>query len=192
MRVLETEIPGVLIVEPQLFGDARGSFVETHRQETYAAAGIAPEGFVQDNLSLSRGGVLRGLHYQWPNPQGKLVQVLTGEVFDVAIDIRVGSPTYGKWIGAQLSGENRRQLYVPPGFAHGFAVLSESALFAYKCTAYYDPSADRGVAWDDPEIAIAWPIAAPELSAKDCAAPRLAEIPKEKLPIYVPPTGSRL
>ena len=184
MRVVETELPGVLIVEPQVFGDTRGFFIETHSQRRYADAGVAPQGFVQDNVSLSRKGVLRGLHYQYPNPQGKLIEVLSGEVFDIAADIRVGSPTFGKWVGVSLSGESHRQLYLPPGFAHGFAVMSESALFAYKCTTYYDAAADRAVAWDDPQLAIAWPIEAPELSAKDRAAPKLADIPKEHLPIY--------
>jgi dTDP-4-dehydrorhamnose 3,5-epimerase len=184
MRVVPTGIEGVAVVEPKVFGDARGFFLETHSQRRYAELKIAPEGFVQDNLSFSRKGVLRGLHYQLPNPQGKLIQVLEGEVFDVAADIRVGSPTFGKWVGLLLSGENHRQLYIPAGLAHGFAVLSESALFSYKCTAYYDPAADRGVAWNDPTLAIAWPIEAPELSEKDRAHGNLAEIPKENLPTY--------
>jgi dTDP-4-dehydrorhamnose 3,5-epimerase len=184
MRVVATELNGVMIVEPQVFGDARGFFLETHSQRRYAEAGVAPEGFVQDNVSFSRKGVLRGLHYQHPNPQGKLIEALSGEVFDVAADIRAGSPTFGKWVGVLLSGESHRQLYIPPGFAHGFAVLSESALFAYKCTTYYDAAADRAVAWNDPQLAIAWPLEAPELSAKDRAAPKLADIAREHLPIY--------
>jgi dTDP-4-dehydrorhamnose 3,5-epimerase len=191
MRVLETGLPGVVVVEPQVFGDARGFFLETHSQRRYAEAGIAPEGFVQSNLSSSRRGVLRGLHYQLPNPQGKLVEVVAGEVFDVAADIRRGSPTFGRWVGRTLSGEKHLQLYVPPGFAHGFVVLSETALFAYKCTRYYDPAADRGVAWDDPELAIAWPIADPELSGKDRAAPRLAAVAPDDLPAYAPDGGRR-
>jgi dTDP-4-dehydrorhamnose 3,5-epimerase len=186
MRVVETELEGVVVVEPQVFGDARGFFLETHSQRRYAEAGVAPEGFVQSNVSFSRRGVLRGLHYQLPNPQGKLVEALMGEVFDVAADIRPGSPTFGKWVGVLLSAESHRQLYVPPGLAHGFAVLSEHALFAYKCTAYYDPAADRAVAWNDPELAIAWPVEAPELSAKDRAAPRLAAIARGDLPPYAP------
>jgi len=191
MRVIETELPGVMLVEPRVFGDARGFFLESHSQGRYADAGIAPEGFVQDNVSSSRRGVLRGLHYQLPNSQGKLVHVLVGEVFDVAVDIRKGSPTFGKWIGVRLSDADHRQLYVPPGYAHGFAVLSDRALFTYKCTVYYDPAAEYAVAWDDPALAIAWPFDTPELSAKDRAAPPLAEIAVENLPIYAPTGGTR-
>ena len=182
MRVVKTELDGVVIIEPNVFGDTRGFFLETHSQRRYADFGIAPQGFVQDNLSFSKRGVLRGLHYQIPNPQGKLVQVLSGEVFDVAADIRVGSPTFGKWVGVSLVADTHMQLYIPPGFAHGFAVMSEHALFSYKCTTYYDPNSDRGVAWNDPDLAIAWPVTAPDLSAKDRAQPSLAEIPRDLLP----------
>jgi len=189
VKVVATELPGVLLIEPQVYGDARGFFMETHHQARYSSAGIAPEGFVQDNLSFSRRGVLRGLHFQQPRPQGKLVQALEGEVLDVAVDIRVGSPTFGSWIAETLSAENKRQLYIPPGFAHGFVVLSETALFAYKCTTLYDPRADAVIAWNDPQIGIDWPIAAPELSDKDRAAPTLAEIDPARLPIYAAHTG---
>ncbi|MEW6663478.1 MAG: dTDP-4-dehydrorhamnose 3,5-epimerase [Bacillota bacterium] len=183
MKVIETGLPGVVIIEPRVLGDARGFFMETWQQARYAAAGL-PEVFVQDNLSFSSHGTLRGLHYQHPYPQGKLVSVLQGEVFDVAVDIRVGSPTYGLWVGVTLSAENKRQLYIPPGFAHGFCVKSESALFAYKCTEFYHPEAEGGIIWNDPDIGIEWPVKAPLLSGKDGVYPRLREVPREKLPIY--------
>lgn len=191
MNVLTTSLPGVLIIEPQVFGDARGFFVETWQAERYAAAGLPP--FVQDNLSLSARGVLRGLHYQEPDAQGKLVQVLEGEVFDVAVDIRLGSATFGQWHGVTLSAENKRQFYVPAGFAHGFVVTSERALFAYKCSELYRPQHDHSLRWDDPDIGIAWPITTPALSAKDAAASLLADIPREELPSldrYPDPSGS--
>ncbi|MCU0835323.1 MAG: dTDP-4-dehydrorhamnose 3,5-epimerase [Chromatiaceae bacterium] len=182
MRVIETELPGVLIVEPRVFGDERGFFLETWQRERYAAAGIPP-GMVQDNQSLSRRGVLRGLHIQHPHAQGKLVQVFTGEVFDVAVDLRRGSPSFGRWVGVTLSGEDKRQLWVPPGFAHGFLVTSETALFAYKCSDYYHPETEFSLRWDDPEIGIRWPLdGPPELSTKDQEAPTLAEVPPERLP----------
>lgn len=180
MNILETPLPGVLIIEPKVFGDARGFFVETWQAERYAAAGLPA--FVQDNLSLSSQGVLRGLHYQEPEAQGKLVYVLQGEVFDVAVDIRLGSETFGNWHGLTLSAENKRQFYVPAGFAHGFVVTSETALFAYKCTELYHPQFDHSVRWDDPAIGVSWPVDAPVLSAKDIEAPRLAEIPRDELP----------
>ncbi|MBA3276938.1 MAG: dTDP-4-dehydrorhamnose 3,5-epimerase [Chloroflexia bacterium] len=180
MNILQTPLPGVLVIEPKVFGDSRGFFVETWQSERYAAAGLPA--FVQDNLSLSARGVLRGLHYQEPNAQGKLVQVLLGEVFDVAVDIRRGSATFGTWHGVTLSSENKRQFYVPAGFAHGFIVTSETALFAYKCTELYRPEHDHSLRWDDPDIGIAWPIDEPSLSAKDAEAPRLAEIPHDELP----------
>ncbi|RMG87623.1 MAG: dTDP-4-dehydrorhamnose 3,5-epimerase [Candidatus Dadabacteria bacterium] len=183
MRVVETELPGVLLVEPRVFGDERGYFLETYQARRYAEAGI-PGPFVQDNLSFSRRGVLRGLHYQHPHGQGKLVWVLQGEVFDVAVDIRRGSPFFGRWVGVRLSAENKRQLWIPPGFAHGFCVVSETALFAYKCTDYYAPEAEGTVRWDDPALAIDWPVADPVVSAKDAAGLRLAEIPPERLPAY--------
>lgn len=183
MNVIETRLPGVLIVEPKVFGDARGYFMESYQAQRYAEAGIAGP-FVQDNISFSRRGILRGLHVQNPNPQGKLVQVLQGEVFDVAVDIRVGSPTFGQWEGVVLSQENARQLYVPPGLAHGFLVTGETALFAYKCTDYYAPQAEISVLWNDPDIGIAWPRIEPQLSAKDAAGLRLADIDPARLPRY--------
>ncbi|MCA3749546.1 MAG: dTDP-4-dehydrorhamnose 3,5-epimerase [Rubrobacter sp.] len=183
MRVLETELPGVLVVEPQVFGDERGFFMESFNGRRYREAGL-PEGFVQDNLSFSRRGVLRGLHFQHPQGQGKLVSVLRGEVFDVAVDVRRGSPTFGRWTGLSLSEENKRQLYIPPGFAHGFVVLSEAALFFYKCTEYYAPECERTVLWSDPEIGIDWPVGEPVLSEKDRAAPALREMPPGHLPRY--------
>ena len=187
MRIIETDLPGCLVVEPRQFGDARGWFMEGWHRERYAGHGIGPD-FVQSNLSRSARGVLRGLHYQWPSPQGKLVSVLEGEVYDVAVDIRRGSPHYGRWTAAVLSEENRRQFWIPPGFAHGFVALSESALVSYLCTTTYDPEADAAVAWDDPQLAIDWPVAKPQLSAKDAAAPRLDDIIPERAPAY--PVGA--
>lgn len=183
MKVIQTKLPDVLILEPKSFGDARGFFMETWQQERYEAIGIK-EKFVQDNLSFSSRGVLRGLHYQNPNAQGKLVSVVQGEVFDVAVDIRVGSPTLGQWVGVNLSGENHRQLWVPPGFAHGFCVLSDTAYFTYKCTDVYTPSAEGGIMWNDPDIGIEWPIEDALLSEKDKVYPRLMDVPVEKLPRY--------
>lgn len=176
MNVVETELPGVLILEPKVFGDARGFFLESWNRQTMADNGLAMD-FVQDNHSRSARGVLRGLHYQLENPQGKLVRVTQGAVFDVAVDIRRSSPHFGKWVGVELSSENHRMLWIPPGFAHGFMVLSETADFLYKCTTLYHPPSDRSLRWNDPEIGIAWPSAAgaPLLSAKDEAAPLLAD-----------------
>lgn len=183
MKVIETAIPGVLVIEPQVWGDARGYFLETYRACVYAEHGIPP--LVQDNQSFSRRGVLRGLHVQHPHAQGKLVQVQAGEVFDVAVDIRRGSPTFGQWVGVTLSGENKRQFWIPPGLAHGFLVTGDSALFAYKNTDYYSPETEFSVRWDDPAIGIAWPLdGAPELSHKDRDAALLADIPAERLPGY--------
>ena len=153
MEVKKTAIDGAYIIEPKVFGDQRGFFLETYSQKRYQDAGI-PGIFVQDNLSLSRRGVLRGLHFQNPNAQGKLVSAPMGEVFDVAVDIRVNSPTFGKWVGVHLSGENKRQFWVPPGLAHGFVVLSETALFSYKCTQYYAPQDEHAIMWNDPDIGI--------------------------------------
>lgn len=182
MKVITTEIPGVLILEPKVFGDERGFFLETFHAKRYADAGI-PGPFVQDNYSRSVKGTLRGLHFQEPQPQGKLVQVVAGAVYDVAVDIRKGSPTFGKFVGVELSSENKRQFWVPPGFAHGFYVLSESADFQYKVTSLYAPEHDRGIAWNDPDLAIPWPLSGtPKLSAKDSAAPRLKDAPV--LPVY--------
>lgn len=183
MNVVETGLLGVLLVEPKVFGDARGYFLETYNKSRYHRAGITEE-FVQDNLSFSGKGVLRGLHFQNPNAQGKLVYVLQGEVFDVAVDIRMGSPQFGKWFGITLSAENKRQLYIPPGFAHAFQVTSETALFAYKCTALYDPNAERSIIWNDPDIGIRWPIQKPLLSGKDAAATTLAGADRSVLPVY--------
>lgn len=183
MKITSMSLPEVLLIEPGRFGDARGYFMETWHQERYAAAGIKLA-FVQDNLSRSAHGILRGLHLQHPNAQGKLVYVLEGEVFDVAVDVRVGSPNFGKWTGAHLSSEDHRQLWIPPGFAHGFCVTSETAMFAYKCTALYSVADELGVAWNDPALAISWPVAEPRLSAKDAALPRLAELDPARLPRY--------
>ena len=175
MKVVETSLPGVLIIEPKIFPDARGFFVETYNKDRYVNNGILPE-FVQDNLSFSTRGVLRGLHYQNPHAQGKLVYVLQGEVWDVAVDIRRDSPRFGQWTAVTLSSENKKQFYIPPGFAHGFCVLSETALFTYKCTDLYHPECDGGVRWDDPAIGIQWPISDPILSDKDRNLPLLGEL----------------
>jgi dTDP-4-dehydrorhamnose 3,5-epimerase len=183
VNVIETNLPGVLVVEPKVFGDERGFFMESWNGRRYEEAGLTGR-FVQDNLSYSAHGVLRGLHFQNPQPQGKLVSVLRGEVFDVAVDIRVGSPTFGRWTGATLSAENKRQFYVPEDFAHGFVVTSEVALFFYKCTDYYAPSSEKVVLWNDPDIGIEWPIDTPTLSERDRAAPPLREIPEGSLPRY--------
>lgn len=185
MKVHALDLPEVLLVEPVVHGDVRGFFVETYHVERYRKAGI-PWQFVQDNLSYSTHGILRGLHLQVPRAQGKLIQVFHGEVYDVAVDVRVGSPSFGRWVGFRLSGENKRQAFVPPGFAHGFAVVSEAALFAYKCTEVYDPSGELTVRWDDPDLAIDWPIASPRLSEKDASAPTLAEMDPARLPRYTP------
>ena len=181
--MITTDLPGVLILEPRVFADERGSFLETWSEDAYADAGL-PRRWVQDNLSSSTHGVLRGLHYQEPHPQGKLVWVVSGEVFDVAVDIRRGSPTFGRWTGATLSGENRRQFWVPEGFAHGFVVTGDHALFAYKCTDRYDRAAEGSVRWDDPAIGIDWPVANPTLSDKDAAAPLLSEIGSDRMPTF--------
>jgi dTDP-4-dehydrorhamnose 3,5-epimerase len=183
MKTTPMSLPEVLLVEPQRFGDARGYFLETWREERYAALGINLP-FVQDNLSRSARGILRGLHLQHPNDQGKLVYVIEGEVFDVAVDVRVGSPNFGKWTGVLLSSTDHRQLWIPPGFAHGFCVTSETALFAYKCTAAYAAASELGLAWNDPAVGISWPVADPQLSAKDKILPRLADIIPARLPRY--------
>jgi len=181
MKVETTPLDGVLIVEPDVFEDKRGFFLETFNRKRYAEAGI-DRAFVQDNLSFSTKGTLRGLHFQIGNPQAKLVQVVAGEVFDVAVDIRKGSPTFGKWTGTHLSGDNKVQFFIPEGFAHGFAVLSETALFVYKCSALYDPDDEGGIIWSDPEIAIDWPVTDPVVSEKDQRYPPLAELGPEQLP----------
>jgi dTDP-4-dehydrorhamnose 3,5-epimerase len=177
MKFTPTRIPEVVLIEPQLFGDHRGFFMETWQQRVFAEAGIDLP-FVQDNHSRSTRGILRGLHYQIRHPQGKLVRVISGEVFDVAVDIRKGSPTFGQWVGERLSADNRLMLWVPPGFAHGFYVLSEAAEFLYKCTDFYFPAHERSILWSDPDLAIDWPLLngeAPVLSAKDADAPCLHE-----------------
>ena len=185
MNIIQTDIPGVLIIEPRVFGDERGFFMETWQQRRYAEAGL-PEQFVQDNISFSRRGILRGLHYQHPQGQGKLVYVLQGEVYDVAVDIRADSPHFGRSVALTLSAENRRQFYIPPGFAHGFCVTSDTALFVYKCTEFYNPALEGCVRWNDPQVGIKWPISEPTLSDKDKAAALLKEIPKDRLPQYSP------
>ncbi|MEA4836646.1 MAG: dTDP-4-dehydrorhamnose 3,5-epimerase [Anaeromusa sp.] len=183
MKKIETDLQGVWIVEPKVFGDQRGFFYETWQQQRYADIGIKGT-FVQDNVSFSRKGVLRGLHYQQPHSQGKLVTVLQGEVFDVAVDIRVGSPQFGQWTGVVLSGENHRQLWIPEGFAHGFCVLSDTAYFSYKCTDVYAPDCEGGILWNDPDIGIKWPLEDVVLSDKDQIYPCLKEVSFEKLPKY--------
>ena len=183
MNVIETDLQGVLIIEPRVFGDERGFFLETYSAERYKAAGINLE-FVQDNHSRSSKGVLRGLHFQLNHPQGKLVRVVSGSVFDVAVDIRVGSPTFGKAAWVELSAENKRQFYVPPGFAHGFVVTSETADFEYKCTDYYHPEDEGAVLWSDAALEIPWPIDTPQLSPKDAVAKCLADIAPDQLPLY--------
>jgi dTDP-4-dehydrorhamnose 3,5-epimerase len=175
-----TPIPDVFVVEPRVFGDARGFFFESYNRKAFeAAVGGRSVEFVQDNHSSSSRGVLRGLHYQLPHPQGKLVRAVVGEVFDVAVDLRRGSPTFGRWVGEVLSAENKRQLWIPEGFAHGFLVLSEQAEFLYKTTDYWHPEAEQCIRWDDPEIGIQWPLdgVTPTVSAKDAAGKRFAEAP---------------
>ena len=178
MNVIDTALPGVKLIEPKLFGDDRGFFMESWNAQTFADNGLDLH-FVQDNHSRSAQGVLRGLHYQLQNPQGKLVRVTAGAVFDVAVDLRRSSAHFGRWVGYELSDANKRMLWVPPGFAHGFIVLSETADFLYKCTQLYDGSDDRGIRWNDPAIGIDWPLAGmrPQLSDKDAAAPLLADAP---------------
>ena len=185
MKVTALAIPEVKLISPEVRSDSRGFFLESYRDDRYAAAGVAGP-FVQDNQSFSRRGVLRGLHFQWPDHvQGKLVSVVHGAVWDVAVDIRRGSPTFGEWVGCELSAENHHQLWVPPGFAHGFVVLSETALFTYKCTAHYSPTDEVSIRWDDPSLRIDWPLqTAPVLSSSDAAAPCLASLPLERLPTH--------
>lgn len=174
MNVIQTAIPGLLILEPKVFGDARGFFLETFHAERYAASGIKGP-FVQDNWSRSAKNILRGLHFQNPNAQGKLVGVVRGAVFDVAVDVRVGSPTFGKWFGLELTEGNKKQLWIPPGFAHGFCSLADETDFFYKCTAFYSPESEKTILWNDPSIGIDWPVSSPILSPKDAQAPRLAD-----------------
>ncbi|WP_291440172.1 dTDP-4-dehydrorhamnose 3,5-epimerase [Desulfovibrio sp.] len=174
MEVVATPLAGVMLIKPKVWGDSRGYFVETWQQERYAAAGIDAS-FVQDNHSMSTYGILRGLHFQKSRPQGKLVSVSLGSVFDVAVDIRPGSPTFGQWYGVELTQDNQWQLWVPPGMAHGFAVTSHVAHFHYKCTDYYCPEDEGGIRWNDPDLAVAWPVAQPLLSDKDRHTPSWQE-----------------
>jgi len=186
MTVIETHLPGVVILQPDVHGDRRGFFVETFHESRFRDAGVS-EHFVQDNHSRSMGGVLRGLHYQLSDPQGKLVRVVRGQVFDVAVDVRLGSPTLGRWVSVTLDDESLQQLYVPPGFAHGFCVLSDQADLVYKCTRYYDPASEQGIVWDDPDLAIDWPLEQVILSPKDARLPTLAAQEESKLPRYSVP-----
>ncbi len=181
MNFIESPLPGVILIEPKVCADDRGFFMETYHMARFRAAGI-PAAFVQDNHSRSTRGVLRGLHYQEPRAQGKLVRCIRGALFDVAVDIRRGSPHFGKWYSIEISDENKRMLWIPPGFAHGFCAISEEADLVYKCTELYDARADRCILWNDPEIGIDWPLTEPLLSPKDAAAPRLSEV--ELLPEY--------
>lgn len=183
MKITPTDLPGVRLIEPTVFGDERGFFLESFHVQRYAEAGI-PGPFVQDNHSRSRQGVLRGLHYQLQHPQAKLVWVTRGEVFDVVVDIRHGSPTFGRSVSVMLTEDNHRRLYVPAGFAHGFCVLSDMADFLYKCDDFYHPEDEGGILWCDPDLAISWPVSAPLISPKDQCYPRLAEVPPAHLPLY--------
>jgi len=185
VKVIETTLPGCVVIEPAVFGDDRGFFFETWNAARFGELGL-PTKFVQSNVSSSAKGVLRGLHYQWPRPQGKLVSVLEGEVYDVAVDIRQGSPTFGRWEAVVLSAENKRQFWIPEGFAHGFAVLSERAIFSYLCTEVYLREFDAAVRWNDAELAVDWPVSAPSLSPKDEQAPFLKDIAGDRLPVYTP------
>ena len=181
MKIKATALEGVLIIEPDVFEDPRGFFMEIHQQNRYQVHGI-DRVFVQDNLSFSGKGTLRGLHFQVKQPQAKLVQAITGEIFDVAVDIRPGSKTFGKWTGVVISERKKQQVYIPEGFAHGFCVLSETAHFLYKCTQFYAPEDEGGIIWSDPDIAIRWPVKKPIVSAKDKQNPRLCDLASEQLP----------
>ena len=176
LNVIQTSVPGVLIIEPRVFSDDRGFFLETYNAARFREAGL-PEAFPQDNHSRSKRGVLRGLHYQEPNPQGKLVRCTRGAIYDVAVDIRVGSPTFAKWVGVELTPANQRMLWVPPGFAHGFCALEDDTDVLYKVTTLYDAKNDRSIVWNDPAIGIEWPVSEPLLAAKDANAPRLSDAP---------------
>jgi dTDP-4-dehydrorhamnose 3,5-epimerase len=182
MKLHETTLPGVFIIEPQIFSDHRGAFFESYNQNYHALLGVE-SGFVQDNISFSKANVLRGLHLQHPNAQGKLVSVLSGAVLDVAVDVRVGSPSFGRHAAVRLDSVNRRQLWIPRGFAHGFLVLSSEAVFFYKCDAPYSQADELSIRWNDPEIGIEWPVSEPLLSPKDAAAPLLPEL-SGRLPIF--------
>jgi dTDP-4-dehydrorhamnose 3,5-epimerase len=181
VKFVASELPEVIVIEPDVLRDRRGFFLETYHAGKYREGGIA-DAFVQDNHSRSAGGTVRGLHLQLRHPQGKLIRVIEGEIYDVAVDVRRGSPTFGKWVGVALSADNFRQCYIPKGFAHGFAVVSDVAQVEYKCTDVYDPASEIGIAWDDPAIGIKWPVSAPILSDRDRRHPRLSEI--ASLPAY--------
>jgi dTDP-4-dehydrorhamnose 3,5-epimerase len=181
LRVLETGLDGVVIIEPRVHGDERGYFQETWKASTYGRFGL-PVAFGQANVSRSVKGVLRGLHYQFHQPQGKLVSVMEGRIFDVAVDIRLGSASFGQWAGVELSAQNHRQFYIPEGFAHGFMVLSSTALFHYHCTTEYEPEFDAAIAWNDPDIAVKWPCEPESISAKDRIAPFLRDVSEDHLP----------
>ena len=183
LTFIETDLPGVLIIEPAVFKDSRGYFLETYQYDRYSANGLDAR-FVQDNHSHSIKGTLRGLHYQLKQPQGKLLYVIKGEILDVAVDIRKGAPSFGKWISVMLSVENKRQLYVPPGYAHGFYVLSEEADVVYKCTDFYAPNDEYGIIWNDPAIGIDWPEISPVLLDKDSKYKGLKDIPEVNFPLY--------
>ena len=183
MKVSEASLKGVFIIEPDVFSDKRGFFLETFHQQRYGQSGIDPV-FVQDNISYSTRGTLRGLHYQHPHEQAKLVQVLEGEIFDVAVDIRHGSPTFGQWTATNLSDKNKRQLFIPEGLAHGFCVLSDTAFVMYKCSDFYAPNCEGGILWCDPGLRINWPIKAPVLSGKDSRYPFLRDVPAGSLPAF--------
>ena len=185
MKIIPTELPEIKLIEPRVHTDERGFVLEAWNVARYGEMGL-PTNMLQDSLSWSRRGVLRGLHFQNPTPQGKLVYVVAGHIWDVAVDIRVGSPRFGQWMACELSIDNRRQLYIPEGFAHGFVVLSATALVAYKCTDLYRPTCQAGLAWNDPQLNIRWPVANPILSAQDEQQPRLGDIPVENLPEYEP------
>ena len=183
MKLTETELKGVLIIEPSVYEDARGFFLETYHQNRYREFGILPD-FIQDNMSFSKKRTLRGLHYQHPQDQAKLVQVAKGTVFDVVVDIRLGSPTFGKWSGTYLSGEESRQIFIPEGFAHGFCVISDYAVFMYKCSDFYARECERGILWSDPDLNIKWPVENALLLEKDRKLPRLKDLANDMLPVY--------
>lgn len=185
MKIIQTTLKDVLIIEPKVFKDTRGFFMETYHQDRYIKGGINGS-FVQDNLSYSVKGTVRGLHYQIRHPQAKLVQVIAGEIFDVAVDIRHASPTFGQWTGIHLSDQNKRQLFIPEGFAHGFCVMSDTALFSYKCSDFYHADDEGGILWSDPDIAIDWPVEDPIISEKDKHLPHLSDLPNEVLPATNP------
>jgi dTDP-4-dehydrorhamnose 3,5-epimerase len=184
MQVIKTKLPGVLIIEPRIFNDTRGYFFETYEMQRYQQHGI-PAVFLQDNLSCSVKNVIRGLHYQLEHPQGKLVSVALGTVLDVIVDIRTGSPTFGESVSIELSDMNHKQVYVPPGYAHGYCAMTENVVFLYKCTDYYYPKSEYGIAWNDPDLAIQWPVSQPILSGKDTVFPNLKDVPLLQLPRFV-------